>query len=101
MLGCFGVSRDVLPFELVRIEKKIELQIGPFISNLNQSYTCFRVTLVECISVCETENGNKHTVQLLHTYVRATLTLVSPISLTTVMIAIYLFTNCRICFPKI
>jgi len=40
-------------------------------------------------------------VHLLHTYVRETraLTLVSPISLTTVMTAIYLFTVCLICVP--
>jgi len=78
-------------------DKKIELQIGPSTSNLNQFYTCFRVTLVDCISVCEIVK-NKHTVQLLHSYVRATLLLVLPIS---VMTAIYSFTICLICFPKI
>jgi len=36
--------------------KNIKLQIDPSISNLNQFYTCFRVTLVDCISVCQTEN---------------------------------------------
>jgi len=100
MLEYFGISRDVLA--ITRI-KKNQVQIGQSTSNLNQSYTCFRVTLVDCISVCETENENKHTVHLLHYYVRATraLTLVSPIPLTTVMTAIYLFTICLICFLKI
>jgi len=37
---------DVLPFAIARI-KKIELQIGPSTTNLNQSFTCFRVTLVD------------------------------------------------------
>jgi len=34
---------DVLPFAVARI-KKTELQTGPSTSNLNLSYTCFRVT---------------------------------------------------------
>jgi len=37
---------DVLPFAIARI-KKIELQIGPSTSNLDQSYTCFRVTMAD------------------------------------------------------
>jgi len=59
--------------------------------------------MVDCVSVYETENENKHTVPHVevHTYVRATLTLVPPISLTTVIIAIYLFTIYLIYFSKI
>jgi len=37
---------------------KVKLQTDPSTSNLNQFYTCFRVTLVDCISVCQRENEN-------------------------------------------
>jgi len=47
-----GVSRDVLPFAIARI-LKVQLQIDPSNSNMNQS------TLVDYITVYESQNEKK------------------------------------------